>query len=129
MKKSLQFHERIRTWWEPGQTKALFVYNKTEKRLQRSIRQYGGTAQFSRGEAALRLQKSGENPRGLGRWVWQKFLGKNNTKLRVITAYRPNPSPGPFTVYAQHRRLFNEINKKDWEPCQQMLIDLKKHIH
>ena len=43
------------------------------------------------------------DPRGLDRWVWQLFLGKNNKKLHVITAYRPNSSPGPFTVYSQHR--------------------------
>ena len=37
-------------------------------------------------------------------------------------------SPGPFTVYSQHRRRFNESNKKDWEPRQQMLKDLTKSI-
>ena len=42
----------------------------------------------------------GEDPRGLGRWVWQLYRGINNRRLRVVTAYRPNQSTGPFTVYA-----------------------------
>ena len=43
---------------------------QTEKRLIRSIRQYGGTAQISRGEAIVREYARGEDKRGLGRWVW-----------------------------------------------------------
>ena len=128
VKKSLQFHERMRQWWAPGQTRALFAYNRTEKRLQRSIRQYGGTAQFCRGTALARECERGEDFRNLGRWVWQRFRGKNNKILRVITAYRPNPSAGPYTVYAQHRAFFNEIQKAKWEPRKQMLEDLKQEI-
>ena len=36
---------------------------------------------------------------------------------------------GPFTVYAQHRAFYNEIDKKDWEPREQMLLDLQKAIN
>ena len=66
VKKHLQFQERISKWWNPGQYRAIFAYNKTEKRMQRSIRQYGGTAQISKGDAAIRECARGEDKRGLG---------------------------------------------------------------
>ena len=97
--RKLQFHERLTKWWAPGQTRGIFSYNRNEQRKQRSIRQYGGTAQVCRHEAVLREQHRGEDFRGLGRWVWQLFRGKKGKSLIVITAYRPNPSTGPFTVY------------------------------
>ena len=58
--RSLQFHERIRYWWQPGQHQSVIAYNRNEKRKIRSIRQYGGTAQISRENAALRIQDYGE---------------------------------------------------------------------
>ena len=105
------------------------AYNRTEKRIKRCSRQYGGTAQISRTDALCRECSRGEDPRGLGRWVWQMYRGNNNRRLRVVTAYRPNPSTGPFTVYAQHRALFHELNKREWEPREQMLIDLQNEIN
>ena len=128
VKKHLQFQERVSQWWAPGQQGSIFAYNNTEKRLIRSIRQYGG-AQISRGEAIVREYERGEDKRGLGRWVWQLYRGANNKRLRVITAYRPNPSNRPFTVYSQHKALFNEIDKRNWEPRKQMLNDLQKTIN
>ena len=73
VRKSLQFHDRISSWWQPGQHQSVVAYNRNEKRKVRSIRQYGGTAQISRENASLRIQASGEDPSGLGRWVWQLY--------------------------------------------------------
>ena len=86
-------------------------------------------AQFSRGEAIARECERGSDFRNLGQWVWQKYRGKNNKILRVVTAYPPNPSCGLYTVYAQHRAHFNEINKTMWEPRAQFLVDLQSEIH
>ena len=61
VKKHLQFQERISKWWNPGQYRAIFAYNKTEKRMQQSIRQYGGTAQISKEDAAIRECERGED--------------------------------------------------------------------
>ena len=61
VKKHLQFQERVSQWWAPGQQRSIFDYNKTEKRLIRSIRQYGGTAQISRGEAIVREYAHGKD--------------------------------------------------------------------
>ena len=73
VKKHLQFQGKVSQWWAPGQQRSIFAYNKMEKRLIRSIRQYGGTAQISRGEAIVREYERGEDKRGLGRWVWQLY--------------------------------------------------------
>ncbi len=47
----------------------------------------------------------------LGRWTWTRYRGKDNQTLQIITAYRPNPPSGPFTVYAQHNAYFNSTGK------------------
>ena len=51
--------------------------------------QPGGTCILSRGEAALRVIKTGQDERKLGRWAWQLFLGKDNIRMRI---YFPNIS-------------------------------------
>ena len=66
VRQDLQFHERLNQWWQPGQFRSHYAFNRTEKRLKRSIRQYGGTAQVSFGSALIQEQKRGEDFRGLG---------------------------------------------------------------
>ena len=61
VRQDLQFHERLNQWWQPGQFRSHYAFNRTEKRLKRSIRQYGGTAQVSFGSALIREQKRGED--------------------------------------------------------------------
>jgi hypothetical protein len=43
----------------------------------------------------------------LGRWCWTKYKGHNNRTLCIISAYRPNPPGGPYTVYAQQQHFFS----------------------
>jgi hypothetical protein len=130
LKASLQFKERLKDWWNPSQVRSAFAFNEQETRIKRSIRQYGGTAQISRGNAALKYQQSGHDPRGLGRWTWQKYRGKDNKTMRIITAYRPNykSTIRPYSVYSQHRTYFNRIGKKSLEPRKVMLDDLTSEI-
>jgi hypothetical protein len=93
--------------------------------------QYGGTAQISRHAAALRQIGQGTDPEGLGRWFWQLYRGKNNSLLRVITAYRPNfkDSIQFQTVYIQQRTRFLELGQLDCEPRQAILDDLATAIN
>ena len=65
VRRDLQFHERLHQWWQPGVCRAKHAYNRTEKRLKRLIRQYGGTAQLSLGSAMVRECEQGEDFRGL----------------------------------------------------------------
>jgi hypothetical protein len=64
---------------------------------------------------------------GLGRWTWTRFWGWDNHTLQVISAYRPNPPAGPFTVCAQHREYFNKMNDIQC-PREAFLEDISKAI-
>ena len=73
---------------------------------------YGGTAQITMGPSSHRILASGADTSGLGRWVWSLFAGRNNTKLRVISGYRPNPDSTDRTgsVFSQHERYLRSIH-------------------
>jgi hypothetical protein len=90
---------------------------------------FGGTGQITMGTSTHRVLKSGADETGLGRWVWTLFAGKNNTKLRVISGYRPNPdaSDRPGSVYSQQERYFRS-NKDDRNPRRAFIKDLQKSI-
>ena len=97
---------RSRHWWASSH----FASTHNKNSTTRATAQYGGVAMWSIDKAAHRVTNKGQDPSGLGRWVWVRYRGKNNITLRIFTAYRPNPpSEGPFTVYAQHRSHFNSI--------------------
>ncbi len=87
---------------------------------------YGGTAQITMGSCSHRVLASGADTSGLGRWVWSLFAGRNNTKLRVITGYRPNPdsSDRPGSVYSQHERYLESIHD-DRNPRRAFIKDLQ----
>ena len=61
--------------------------------------------------------------------MWQKFQGKQNKTLRVITAYRPvePKTNGPFKVFAQHQTYFNQSGRRT-NPREAILIDLQADI-
>jgi hypothetical protein len=125
--KELQFMERIYSWFNPLCTRALCAYNKNEVRKKRSIRQYGGTAEIARENAALRQVDKGEDESSLGRWVWQKFMGKDQRVLRVITAYRPvtTAMAKVYLVYRQHWADFKALDEEyAMDPRDQILLDL-----
>ena len=130
VKQSLQFIERVHRWWNPRNTVALCAYNKNEKRIKRSIRQYGGTAQISRGNAALQHVNMGRDPTGLGRWVWQRYMGKEQRVLRVITCYRPLPAHSDkiYTPFRQQRAFLTANMGRDIDPRDAVLEDLSIDI-
>ena len=90
---------------------------------------YGGTAQIAVGPCSHRALASGSDKSGLGRWVWTLFAGRNNTKLRVISGYRPNPDPSdrPGSVYSQQERYLRSIHD-DRNPRRAFIIDLKNAL-
>jgi hypothetical protein len=96
-------------------TRALCAFNKHEVRLKRWIRQYGGTGQIARGNAGLRHVDKGDDPTGLGRWVWQTFLGKDQKILRVITAYRPVKTD-QAKVYTVYRQQWEHLKTEGLDP-------------
>jgi hypothetical protein len=101
----MRLYNRTRQWWESLHLS--FAHNTTFPPSR--VCQYGGTALFSIDKTAHRAFQRGSDKTKLGRWCWTRYKGKNGHTLTVITAYRPNPPGGPFTVYAQHNNYFNSI--------------------
>jgi hypothetical protein len=81
--------------------------------------------------AAFQQIELGTDPEGLGRWCWQLYRGKNNSLLRVITAYQPNfkDEVQAQTVYIQQPKRFLELGHLNREPRQAILDDLASLIH
>ena len=108
-----KLYTRTREWWEHLH---LSFSNNTATTPCKEL-QYGGTAIFSLNKTAHRVISKGQDASKLGRWCWTRYRGKQHHTLRIITAYRPNPPGGPFTVYAQHRHHFNNIkDESNWIP-------------
>ena len=61
----------------------------------------------------------------MGRWTWTLYMGKNDTKLRVISGYRPNPdyTDRPGSVYSQQERSLRE-REDDRNPRKAFTQDL-----
>jgi len=110
-------------WWD--QQHVSWSHNRNNP--PRQARQYGGCSLFSINQAANRAVDKGFDKSNLGRWVWTKHKGRGNHSLRVITAYRPNPPQGPFTVYVQHNAHFHTIGR-DVCPRIAFVTDLVEEI-
>ena len=68
--------------------------------------------------------EEGRDPRGLGRWVWTRYRGAADLKLRVVIGYRPVlNSQGQLSVWTQQKEQL-ERNGVDTCPQKMFLIDL-----
>jgi hypothetical protein len=97
-------------------------YNNTEVPITENV-QYGGVAIITKDEATHRFHDSGKDPSGLGRWAWTRIQGQENYRTRFVSVYRPCPSDGTSSVYAQHQRYFDEKHD-DRDPRAAILEDL-----
>ena len=74
--------------------------------------QYGGTLSLSTGNLIVRTIKGGSHFSGLYIWSWQRFRGKVEGSLRIVTIYRPVPPAtevGAGSVYAEHLTHLHNI--------------------
>ena len=94
---------------------------------EHSLRRH--TAQISTGGLSHRAIISGADESGMGRWSWTLYMGKNDTKLRVISGYRPNPdyTDRPGSVYSQQERSLRE-REDDRNPRKAFTQDLAKDL-
>ena len=115
---------RTTGWWQAS--KATFAYNTTDCHSKKF--QPGGTLQITNGRTTNRIIDSGIDTRKLGRWSWQRFRGKANKTVTVITAYRPCKSIGVNTTYTQQLRYFNSNQIKQC-PRQIFMEDLREVIY
>jgi hypothetical protein len=85
--------------------------------------QPGGTAIVAAPNLQSRCQEKGQDPTGLGRWVWMQVQGTSDYNTSFFSVYQSCvPSgAGVNTVHAQHACHFGANSK---EPRAQFLIDL-----
>jgi hypothetical protein len=74
-----------------------------------------------------RCSAKGQDPTGLGRWVWTRIQGATDYNTSIFSAYRPSlsSSAGVHTVSAQHDRHLGAHSKA---PRTQFLLDLADDI-
>eukprot|EP00978_Attheya_sp_CCMP212_P005389 scaffold12052_cov73-Attheya_sp.AAC.6 len=105
-RRMIYFHNSFRgSRWESLHTRS--ACNKTEKLKGDS--QIGGTTMLSVNEASHRVNMSGADESGLGRWVWTCYVGKGGKHMCVIQGYRPCHSFGPNTGFSQQQNYFDRI--------------------
>ena len=90
------------------------TFNSTQTRATSSSFQYGGCAAAILGNDAHSARSGGQDPTGLGRWVWIRLRGKKprhrddavdedeeelplSQDVIVVSAYRPCDSGGEST--------------------------------
>ena len=94
---------------------SIHTYNIHDSSLSRTL--FGGTPQITMGKCSHRAISSGADESGMSRWVWTLLAGKNNTKIRIISGYRPNPDHSDRTgsVFSQQERRLRTV-KDDRKP-------------
>ena len=116
---------RVRGWWEAAAVNE--ANNVTEDAS--SAEQFGGTAIVAVNSLAHKVFDRGRDPSGLGRWSSLDLQGKNGTKLRIYSTYRPvRSSSGPLSVLMQHNRYFWKKDHAEINPRERMLLDLGNDI-
>ena len=89
---------------------------------------YGGTSITSFGPTSSRILKMGRDPTGLGRWAWQLHRGKSGRIVCLISAYCPNRTTGPKSVFTQHLTHFVDCKASQQDPIRRFLDDLSSFI-
>lgn len=93
----------------------IFYYSRTS--LSESSVQFetsykpGGTMTTITGKWQARVSKHGQDPKGLGRWSYQKVSSQRKL-ITFITAYRPCYSQGPSTSWMQQWILLRNLDAK-----------------
>jgi hypothetical protein len=88
----------------------------------------GGVVNAIIGKWTGRSIETIQDESGLGRWAGHVLLGRNNTHLVVITAYRPTKAPGYNTSYQQQWRILRSKQHEDPDPRKRILRDLTMTI-
>jgi hypothetical protein len=116
--------EQTRGWWESMQINT--AYYSEYKSLVKH--QAGGVTLWGMNEGAHRVMDSGRDCRGLGRWAWTRYRGRNNMSLRVVTVYRPVLNrTGVLSVWNQQKSYFKSI-KEDRCPREMFIHDLLSEV-
>ena len=111
--------DRTKTWFEH---RAISVAYNTKDGVSASKRQQGGTATLLKDKIAHKLQDTGFDPSGLGRWSWVRIRGRQGCVTRMVTVYCPVKTGKGNTIYTQQLRVLQE------DPTKRFWVDLGKQI-
>ena len=111
LNKRRTINDRVRGWFENQCVSTAYNHH------DRTCNQYqpGGVAIITQGDMSLRKQRTGQDPRLMGRWAWQLFRGKNNIKIRVISVYYASEVKefGRKKAYTQQQRAILKMKRKE----------------
>jgi len=104
-------HARLSNWFRDANQCRSYATNNIHERF--GPYQYGGTFWIGAGHATQHIGASDKDPTGLGCWAVCTLQSRLGRSLRIIFAYRPcsNTSARLRSVYAQHQRYFNSIDR------------------
>lgn len=103
--------------WMPGSTTT--VGWKRDREWKHEFQQ-GGVSITAQGTLKEYYQGTGEDEKGLGRWVWMKFEGRDNVKTAIVQLYRPvKNTDDAGSTYNQQLQVL------DREPLSQFDSDLQ----
>ena len=76
----------------------------------------GGALISTLGKCAGRVIASGSDD--MGRWAWQKLVGKGGKTIQIISAYQVSQKsmPGPTTAYTQQYKMLQDKDHSDPHP-------------
>jgi len=102
---------RLSEWFRDVPSCRTFTAHNTTENVTRH--QFGGTFWIGIGSATQYITGSAKDPSGLGRWSVCTLLSRSGRRLHVVFGYRPckNTRSHLRSVYAQHRRFFNSIDR------------------
>jgi len=92
-----------------------------------SAYQLGGYLLISRDQARPRIIKIDKDPIALGRWVWSRYRGRNNTTVRAISVYMYRSNLGPTTVFSHQRSYYDKLGIEE-HPRTIIINDLCSYI-
>jgi hypothetical protein len=111
-----------RTFGKFKTTRSCMAYNKTELGMTRAL-QPGGVGILAADDVVHRIVKHGRDESGLGRWAWLKLQGRQGTRIRIISVYRPCDSDGPESVNQQQQRFLTKKKRLE-DPREAIYADL-----
>ena len=101
---SQQLRECLRGWWN----RLHISLGYFQSYPCNSTEQYGGECNLVMGDQASRVTGKGSD-RKMGRWTWTTLRGRNNSIVRVISAYRPvRNARGSSSVWNQQLSWIHE---------------------
>jgi hypothetical protein len=80
-----QLSERLGGHWE--KVRYRFSWNRHDTSGSKNV--VGGTGIIVNGRLATKIQETGIDPSGLGRWTWIRLRERNNVSLRILAIYCP----------------------------------------